>query len=395
MTHLCLKNCSRLSFKALKDLPKSLPNLLYLDVSSCANCSSNTLQEIGKYCPLLQVLRVDSCQLVDDSGILAMCGSESQKQNACTKILELNLSSTSITEASVKVVLQSQPDIRSLSLAALCPDQQLTFNFPYMGPTKLRHVDVSYTDVTDSSIQNICRLCPSLIELSINCCNKLTGKSLEAISCLKYLQYFNMALYEVVPQIGFLSDVVPFLRECGAKLEVLDLSNVSGVDAHFLAVYCPKLAKLVLADCGDISGRLGKSPAYGGESLSLTQACASLQHLNLRNAQFLSSRTTSEHLSAIICGTCRLEELILSGVEGLTDECLQQTILSSDLTRISSLDLSHCADVSAECVDTILSSCHSLSNLNLSHCRNITLQDAESLRRFARESGRVIDILWA
>lgn len=395
MTHLCLKNCNRLSFKALKYLPRNLPNLLHIDLRCCSSCSNETLHEIAKHCPMLQVLRVDSCHQVNDSGILALCSNEVQKQTSCTKLLELNLSSTSVTEVSIKTVLQTQPQIRSLSLASLHSEWEITFNYPNVASTRLSHMDMSHTNICDSSVENICRLCPFLVEMSINCCNQLTGKSLESVSGLQHLQHFNMAQYGVEHQICFQSDVVPFLQKCGKRLETINLSNLSSVDTSFLAMNCPKLSKLILADCGDISGRRLRSKTRGGDFGTLTQACTNLQCLNLQNAKFSPSCSTVEHMAAIIGVTCRLKELNLSYVEGLSDECLEQSLLSSVVTNLSSLDLSYCSEISFECTENILDSCSSLSSLNLSHCRKITFQNAKSLRQISKENGKAVQITWA
>ena len=336
-----------------------------------------------------------SCHQVDDVGILALCCKENQDQNSYRTILELNLSSTSVTEISIKTILQSEPHIRILSLAALQCEQQLLFNQTYIESTKLSHLDVSHNNITDSSIQNICRLFPLLVELSINCCPQLTSKSLEAISKLKHLQCFNMAQYGFESQISFLSDVVPFLQKCGLKLQTLNLSSLHGVDTSFLAFHCPELSKLSLADCVDITGRHLKSKSLEGGVATLTQACRNLRYLDLQNGQFTSSFSTAEHMAAMIGATSRLKELNLARIKGLTDECFEQSLLSSDLTSLTSLDLSYCSELSAECAEYILHSCSSLSSLNLSHCKLITLQNAESLRRISEKNRRAVKIIWA
>lgn len=387
ITQLFLKNCSRLSTKALKKIPSGLTRLQSIDLSGCLACTDEVLNLLGTSCPELTVLRVESCTLLTDAGLAGLC--EDVKNPKCRRLKEVNLSSTGVTSYGIQKLLNSQQEIQKMSLAMTNSVEEFDISVPSI---KLSSLDLSYTFITDTCMKILCKSCPLLCDLSLNCCTSLTVISLEFIASLAHLKVLRIGDNKAMK---FHPHLAQFLVKSGNSLKVLDISGMDRVDTEILGVCCKSLETLNMADCTKVTGSyIHVSTADESKWVTLAQACPKLSILNLHNCHFLHHKSLAEHLLAILSNSTELQELDLSGIEKLSDEIILQLIQSSGLLLLRSVNLSMCSEISVESVELLIKTCKGLSQLNLSHCRNISLCDAENLKKVARDSKSTPKIAW-
>lgn len=391
MAQLSLKNCSRLTTKGLKELPKNLACLQLIDLSGCLACTDEVLNLLGSSCHELRTLRVESCSLVTDAGVDGLCGDDDNPK--CRKLREVNLTSTGITSYGIQKILITQLDLQKFSFAMTVSGKAFELSSRCLPRSlKLNLVDLSYTSVTDAFIKSLCEICPLLCELSFNCCSSVTAVSLQYIASLTYLRALSIADNKA---IKFHPHLVQFFAKSGNSLQTLNISGMENVDTELLGVCCKSLKCLIMADCRDITGSyIHVSTDQESKSLSLAQACPKLNILNLHNCRFTQHKSLAEHLTTILSNSAEFQELDLSGIEQLSDEIITQFIRSSLLSKLRSMNLSRCCKISVEPVELLLETCKSLTQLNLSHCQKISLIDAENLRKISRNRGLKPNITW-
>lgn len=384
MAQLSLKNCSRLTAKALKKLPINLPCLQLIDFSGCLACTDEVLNLLGSSCPELRVLRVESCYLVTDTGVDGLCGDNGNPK--CRKLREVNLTSTGITSYGIQKMLVSQLNLQKFSLAMTGSGGAFELSSGCLTRSlNLSLVDLSYTPITDTFIKSLCEICPLLCELSINGCSSVTAVSLQCIASLTHLRVLSIADNKA---LKFHPHLVQFLNKSGNSLQMLNISGMENIDTEVLGTCCKSLKCLIMADCRDVTGScIHVSTDRESKSLTLAQACPKLNTLNLHNCHFTQHKPLAEHLTSILSNSAEFEELDLSGIEHLSDEIITQFIRSSVLSKLRSMNLLRCCEITVEPVELLLETCTGLTQLNLSHCQNISLRDAEHLRKMSRGRG--------
>lgn len=391
LTQLSLKNCSRLSTKALKQIPKNLPCIQFIDLSGCPACTDGVLDAFGSAYPKLKLLKVESCSQITDAGVDALCGDDGNPR--CRKLRDVNLTSTSITSHGMEKILLLQPQLQKFNLAMTISRDAFSLDCSML-PRSLRlfSINLSYTSVSDATIKSFCEACPLLFELSLNCCASVTENSLEFIASLTHLRMFNIAGNTTIKFHPHLSQ---FLQKSGDLLETLNISGMKNIDTEVLGTCCRSLKCLIMADCNDATGNfIQMSTGQENNLLSLVKACPKLSNLNLHSCKFTQHKSLLEHLAAILSNSVKIQELDLSGIEMLSDEILQQLMQSSNLSHLRSLNLSRCSEISVEPIHSLIGACKNLKQLNLSHCKNISLQDAENLRKISGERRVSLNISW-
>ena len=349
------------------------------------------LNLLGSSCPELRVLRVESCCLVTDTGVDGLCGDDDNSK--CRKLREVNLTSTGITSYGIQKILLSQLDLQKFSLAMTGPEGVFKLSSGGLSRSlNLSSVDLSHTCITDTFIKSICEICPLLCELSFNGCSSVTAVSLQCIASLKHLGSLSIADNKA---IKFHPYLVQFLARSGNSLQMLNISGMENVDTEVLGVCCKSLKCLIMADCRDVTGScIHVSTDQESKSLTLAQACPKLNILNLHNCHFTQHKPLAEHLTSILSNSAEFKELDLSGIENLSDEIFTQFIRSSVLSKLRSMNLSRCCEITVEPVELLLETCKGLTQLDLSHCQNISLRDAEHLRKMSSGCGVNPNITW-
>ena len=328
--------------------------------------------------------------MVTDAGVDGLCGDDNNPK--CRKLREVNLTSTGISSYGMQKMLSSQLELQKLSLALTISSKTFELSSGSRSLLKLSSVDLSYTSITDASIKSLCEICPMLCELSLNCCTSVSAVSLQYIASLKHLRALSIADNAT---IKFHPHIAQFLAKSGDSLKALNISGMENVDTEVLGVCCKSLKCLIMADCREVTGSfIHVSTGQESKSLSLSQACPKLNILNLHSCHFTQHKSLSEHLITILSNSAELQELDLSGIEKLSDEIVLLFIQSSDLSNLRSMNISRCCEISVAPIELLVEVCKSLTQLNLSHCRNISLRDAESLRKLSRDHGVRLNITW-
>jgi hypothetical protein len=329
---------------------------------------------------------------VTDPGIKSLCGDVTAI--SCSKIVEINLSATSITSKGVLYLLRTQPYLKSLSLSTCLSSsshfKEMFFNDCYLplGVTKLKYVDVSATSINDSVVANICKLCPTLSSLILIGCSNLTSLSLLHLKTLHDLKHLQLD----ASGVDFNTKLTSFLKERGCHLETLHLPMSSNIDTLVIGQQCNNLTNLSLADSTNLSGSFINK---NNKALTLLEACLHLKCLNLQNCKFSEARSLSEHLSSIFCTSlCDLEILNLSGVEDLEYGNISKFIESLGFSNLKFLDISRCPLVTNELVFLLVSSCKNLQHLNVSDCWKVNRCDVEVANQLVEESGGEMEIAW-
>lgn len=354
-------------------------------------CTDEVLNLLGSSCPELRVLKIESCSLVTDTGVDGLCGDNGNPK--CRKLREVNLTSTGITSHGIQKILVSQPDLQKISLAMTVSGGAFKLSSGCMSRSlKLSLVDLSYTSITDSFILSLCEICPVLCELSFNSCSSVTAVSLQYIASLMHLRALSIADNKA---IKFHPHVVQFLSKSGNSLQMLNISGMENVETEVLGRCCKSLKCLIMADCRNVIGSCTHvSTDQESKSLTLAQACPKLNTLNLHNCHFTQHKPLAEHLTTILSNSAEFQELDLSGIEHLSDEIIAQFVQSSVMSKLRSINISWCCEISVEPVRLLIETCKGLTQLNLSHCQNISLRDAEHLRKMSRDSCHKPNITW-
>lgn len=275
-------------------------------------CTDDVLNLLGTCCTELRVLRVESCSMITDAGVDGLCGDDENPR--CRRLREVNLTSTGITSYGIHKMLHLQTELQKLSSAMITSGEMLELSSGcYPESLKLKSVDLSYTAITDTSIKNLCEICPWLCELSINCCPSVTGISLQYIASLTLLRVLNIAANNA---IEFHPYFAQFLEKSGNSILALNISGMENVDTEILGVHCKSLKCLIMADCRDVtSSYVHDSASQESRFLSLAQACPKLNILNLHNCHFTEHKPLTEHLTAILSNSLAFQEIDLSGIE--------------------------------------------------------------------------------
>ena len=390
LTQLSVKNCSHLSTKALKQIPKNLPCIQFIELSGCPSCTDDVLDLFGSSYPELKVLRAESCSQITDVGIDALCGDDYTPR--CRRLRDINLTSTSITSYGMQKMLLTQPELQKFHAAMTSLGDEFSLNSSKLTTSlSLVSINFSHTAVSDMSVRSLCEAFPLLCELFLDCCSSVTEVSLQHIASLTRLRLLSIAGNTT---IKFQPDLANFLEKCGHLLETLNISGVEGIDTKVLGTCCRSLKCLLMADCKDVVGNfIQLSIGQESKSLSLAKACPKLNHLNLHGCKFTQDKSLAEHLSAILSSSVEFQVVDLS-IEELSDDVLLQLMKSSSLSHLRSLNLSRCSEISVEPVMFLAERCKNLTQLNLSHCRNISLRDVENLNKVTRECGRRLNVAW-
>eukprot|EP01079_Euglenida_sp_SAG-EU17-18_P010497 gene10497-1909_t len=214
----------------------------------------------------------------------------------------------------------------------------------------------------------------------------------------------GQAQYTAGPGVGQLVCKAPpglleaTIRELGPLAAVCPPSRMDERDMEALVRLCPRVTKLALFKCTDITGRglLGLD-ARGSEVLELdvsgcrnlttrriiriARACPHLRKLNLSSCDGIRGAGVMS-----VGQSCpQLQTLNLHGVHNITDAAVVS--LGQSCTQLYSLDLSWNTMITDAAVALFLNDCHNISDasvvflgqscpqlatLDVSRCRNIT-----------------------
>ncbi|XP_069852416.1 F-box and leucine-rich repeat protein 13 isoform X2 [Dipodomys merriami] len=393
---------------------------------------TKTLRAVS-HCKNLQELNVSDCPSLTD---------ESMKHisEGCPGVLYLNLSNTTITNKTMRLLPRNFQNLQNLSLA-YCrkfTDKGLRYLNLGNGCHKLIYLDLSgCTQISVQGFRNIADSCSGIMHLTINdmptltdSCVKVlvekclnitsvvfigsphisdgTFKALSACSlrkirfegnkritdaCFKYIDknYPNITHIYMVDCKGITDGGLKLLSPL-KQLTVLNLANCARIGDMGLKQFLEgpsstKIRELNLSNCV----LLGDSSI-----VQLAERCTNLNYLSLRNCGHLTdqgleyivnifSLVSVDISGTVICNEGlsilsrhkKLKELSISECYKITDVGIQG--FCKNVPFLEYLDVSHCTQLTDNIMKTVAIYCPQLTSLSIAGCPKITDAGIEML----------------
>ncbi|XP_024413841.3 F-box and leucine-rich repeat protein 13 isoform X2 [Desmodus rotundus] len=399
-------------------------NVLRLNFRGCL-LRLRTLRSVS-LCKNLQELNVSDCPTLTDESMRYI-------SEGCSGVLYLNLSNTTITNRTMRLLPRHFPNLQNLSLA-YCrkfTDKGLRYLNLGNGCHKLIYLDLSgCTQISVQGFRNIADSCTGIMHLTINDMPTLTD------NCVK-------ALVEKCPRITSLVFIgAPHISDCAFKaLSTCNLrkirfegnKRITDSCFKFIGKHYPNINHIYMMDCKRITDgslkslsplkrlrvlnltncvRIGDTglkyfldgPAstrirelnlsnciqLGDASIvKLPECCPHLNYLSLRNCKHvtdggiesiinifslisvdLSGTSISNEGLMILSRHKKLKELSLSECDKITNIGIQAFCKGSLI--LEHLDVSYCPQLSDEFITALAIYCINLTSLNIAGCPKIT-----------------------
>ncbi|XP_065853097.1 F-box/LRR-repeat protein 3 [Euphorbia lathyris] len=346
LVSLNLSRATGLRFSGLEILIRACPSLERIDVSYC--CWFRDREAAAISCAVgLKELTMDKCLGVSDVGLAKIAV-------GCGRLEKLSL--------------KWCMEISDLAIDLLCKKC-----------LRIKHLDLSYLKVTSESLRSIASLpklevlamvgcplvddvgfqflenaCPSLQEIDVARCDYLGSTGL--LSLIKG----HSGLRQIRAAYCF-SGISPAFLDYVKDLKnltkiVINGARVSDAIFHNISSYCRSLSEIGLSKCIGVTDT---------GIATLVSGCVNLKNLNLTCCYSI----TDAAISAIACSCKLLVCLKLEACNMLTEKGFEQ--LGSNCILLEELDLTDCGglnDRGLEC----LSRCSRLISLKLGLCTNIS-----------------------
>ncbi|XP_059252962.1 F-box and leucine-rich repeat protein 13 isoform X1 [Mustela nigripes] len=399
-------------------------NVLRLNFRGCV-LRLKTLRSVS-LCRNLQELNVSDCPTLTDESMRYI-------SEGCPGVLYLNLSNTTITNRTMRILPRYFQNLQNLSLA-YCrkfTDKGLRYLNLGNGCHKLMYLDLSgCTQISVQGFRNIANSCTGIMHLTINDMPTLTD------NCVK-------ALVEKCPRITSIVFIgAPHISDCAFKaLSTCKLrkirfeGNKRITDAcfKFIDKNYPNINHIYMADCKRITngslkslsplkqltvlnlanciriGDMGLKQFLDGpvsirirelnlsncihlsdvSIVKLSERCPNLNYLSLRNCEYLtdlgieymvnifsllSVDLSGTHISneglMILSRHKKLKELSLSECYKITDVGI--TAFCKGSLILEHLDVSYCPQLTDEIIKALAIYCICLTSLSVAGCPKIT-----------------------
>ncbi|XP_077603081.1 F-box and leucine-rich repeat protein 13 isoform X3 [Crocuta crocuta] len=405
-------------------------NVLRLNFHGCI-LRLKTLRSVS-LCRNLQELNVSDCPTLTDESMRYI-------SEGCSGVLYLNLSNTTITNRTMRLLPRHFHNLQNLSLA-YCrkfTDKGLRYLNLGEGCHKLIYLDLSgCTQISVQGFRNVANSCTGIMHLTINDMPTLTD------NCIK-------ALVERCPHITSIIFIgAPHISDCAFKaLSTCNLrkirfeGNKRITDAcfKFIDKTYPNIRHIYMADCkrltdgslkslsplkqltvlnlancisiGDMGVKqfldgpvsikirelnLSNCIHLGDESImKLPERCPNLNYLNLRNCEHLTDLAIEYivHIFSLVSvdlsgtnisneafckGSLILEHLDVSYCPQLSNEIIKA--LAIYCVRLTSLSIAGCPKITDSAMEMLSAKCHYLHILDISGCVLLTDQSLEDLQ---------------
>ncbi|XP_047417468.1 dynein regulatory complex subunit 6 [Sciurus carolinensis] len=399
-------------------------NVLCLNFRGCL-LRPKTLKYVS-HCRNLQELNVSDCSTLTD---------ESMKHisEGCPGVLYLNLSNTTITNKTMRLLPKHFHNLQNLSLA-YCrkfTDKGLQYLNLGNGCHKLIYLDLSgCTQISVQGFKNIASSCSGVMHLTINDMPTLTDNCVKAL--VEKCQSITSVVFIGSPHIS--DGTFKALSTCDLrKIRFEGNKRITDACFKFIDKNYPNIHHIYMVDCKGITdgslkslsplkhltvlnlancvriGDVGLRHFLDGPSsirirelnlsnclqlgdisiMKLSERCRNLNYLSLRNCEQLTDQGI-EHIVNIfslisldLSGTVisneglivlsrlkKLKELSLSECYRITDFGIQAFCKSSVI--LEHLDVSYCLQLSDEIIKAVAIYCTYLTSLNIAGCPQIT-----------------------
>uniref|UniRef100_A0A287DAA7 F-box and leucine-rich repeat protein 13 n=1 Tax=Ictidomys tridecemlineatus TaxID=43179 RepID=A0A287DAA7_ICTTR len=340
LQELNVSDCSTLTDEAMRHISEGCHGVLYLNLSN-TSITNKTMRLLPKHFHNLQNLSLAYCRKFTDKGLQYL-----NLGNGCHKLIYLDLSGC--TQVCLLVFSFQQQATSSGAQAA--SSSHVILMLCTVRSTLFR----GNKRITDACFKFIDKNYPNINHIYMVDCKGLTDGSLKSLSPLKQLTVLNLANCVRIGDVGLRQ----FLDgPSSIRIRELNLSN------------CMQL--------GDAS------------IVKLSERCRNLNYLSLRNCEQLTDQGIEyivnifSLVSLDLSGTVisneglimlsrhkKLKELSLSECYKITDLGIQAFCKNSVL--LEHLDVSYCLQLSDDIIKTIAIYCVSLTSLSIAGCPQIT-----------------------
>ncbi|XP_077012099.1 F-box and leucine-rich repeat protein 13 isoform X3 [Tamandua tetradactyla] len=406
-------------------------NVLRLNFRGC-HPRVKTLRSVS-HCRNLQELNISDCPTLTDESMRHI-------SEGCPGVLYLNLSNTTITNRTLRLLPRHFHNLQNLSLA-YCKkftDKGLQYLNLGNGCHKLIYLDLSgCTQISVQGFRNIANSCTGIMHLIINDMPTLTDNCIKALveKCLR----LTSVVFTGAPHIS--DCAFKALSNCNLrKIRFEGNKRITDACFKFIDKHYPNINHIYMVDCKGITdgslrslsplkqltvlnlanciriGDMGLRQFLDGPVSSkirelnlsncihlgdasvvkLSERCPNLNYLNLRNCEHLTDLGI-EHIINIfslvsldLSGTGigneglitlsrhkKLKELSLSECYKITNEGIQAFCKGS--LNLEHLDISYRFQLSDEIIKTLAIYCISLTSLSIAGCPQITDSAMEML----------------
>nr|KAF6469411.1 F-box and leucine rich repeat protein 13 [Molossus molossus] len=399
-------------------------NVLRLNFRGCS-LRLKTLRSVS-LCKNLQELNVSDCPTLTDESMRHI-------SEGCPGVLFLNLSNTTITNRTMRLLPRHFHNLQNLSLA-YCrkfTDKGLQYLNLGNGCHKLIYLDLSgCTQISVQGFRNIANSCTGIMHLTINDMPTLTDNCLKVLvekcphitsvvflgaphisdRAFKALSTCNLRKIRFEGNKRITDACFRFIDKHYPNINHIYMVNCKGITDGSLKSLSPlkQLSVLNLANCVRI-GDVGLKQFLDGPSsirirelnlsncinlgdasiVKLSERCPHLNYLNLRNCEHvtdlgiecivnifslisldLSGTDISNEGLMILSRHRKLKELSLSECYKITDAGIQALCKGSKI--LEHLDVSYCLQLSDVIIVSLAIYCLNLTSLSIAGCPKIT-----------------------
>ncbi|XP_006140845.2 dynein regulatory complex subunit 6 [Tupaia chinensis] len=406
-------------------------NVLRLNFRGCS-LRQKTFRSVS-HCKNLQELNVSDCPTFTDESMRHI-------SEGCPGVLYLNLSNTTITNRTMRLLPRYFQNLQNLSLA-YCrkfTDKGLQYLNLGNGCHKLIYLDLSgCTQISVQGFRNIASSCSGIMHLTINDMPTLTDNCVKAL--VEKCSRITSVVLTGAPHIS--DHTFKALSTCNLrKIRFEGNKRISDACFKFIDKNYPNINHIYMADCKEITDSSLKSLSLlrqltvlnlancvrigdiglrqfldGPASLKirelnlsncihlgdlsigrLSERCHNLNYLSLRNCEHLTDQGMEyivnifSLISLDLSGTVisneglvilsrhrKLKELSLSECYKITDVGIQLFCKGSLI--LEHLDVSYCPQLSDEIIKALAIYCISLTSLHVAGCPKITDSAIEML----------------
>ncbi|XP_061533125.1 F-box and leucine-rich repeat protein 13 isoform X1 [Phycodurus eques] len=321
------------------------PFVIHLNLRGCTSLEWSSLKHIGE-CRNLQELNVSECFNITDAMIESIVG-------GCNSLLYLNLSSTLLTDATLRELARHCINLQYLSLAYCHKMTDEGFQYLSLGRGchNLLHLDLSgCSQVTATGFGYISDACPYLREvllndvygLSDNCISALMAKC-HCLSSISLLEAWKLS-DAGIKAIAEVAKLKSFSLECN--------NHVSHLSWKALCCGSRGLRRLHIVHCHKM----------GDTALKSVATLRNLHYLDIS----LCSKVTDKGLFTLAESPSanKLRELNVSYCCQITDAAI--SVIGHRFTRLSHLNLSYCEQLTDAALECLMGS--SITSLDISGC---------------------------
>ncbi|XP_008053314.1 F-box/LRR-repeat protein 13 isoform X2 [Carlito syrichta] len=378
-------------------------NVLRLNFRGCL-LRSKTFRSVS-HCRNLQELNVSDCPTLTDESMRHI-------SEGCPGVLYLNLSNTTITNRTMRLLPRHFHNLQNLSLAycKTFTDKGLQYLNLGNGCHKLIYLDISgCTQISVQGFRNIASSCTGIMHLIINDMPTLTDNCVKAL--VEKCSHITSVVFIGAPHIS--DCAFKALSTCKLqKIRFEGNKRITDACFKFIDKNYPNISHVYMADCKRITdnslrslsplkqltvlnlancvriGDVGLRQFLDGPAsirirelnlsncvhlsdlsiMKLSERCPNLNYLTLRNCEHLTDLGIE-----YIVNIFSLESIDLSGTV-ISDEAFCRSSLN-----LEHLDVSYCSQLSDEIIKALAIFCTSLTSLSIAGCPKMTDSAIEML----------------